>query len=71
MFICFINLAMRRKIAEFVRQVTRINIHLMNLMNIYEVRLFKRFFEKVVLVGKDLMNMKMNLTSLRFINWEA
>lgn len=71
MFICFINFDMRSTIGEFVRQVTRINIHLMNLMNIYEVRLFKRFFEKVALVGKDLMNMKMHLTSLRFINLEA
>lgn len=71
MFICFIKSLYEAKKGEFVRQLTHINIHLMNLMNIYEVRLFKRFFEKVALAGKDLMNMKMHLTSLRFINWEA
>ena len=71
MFICFIKSLYEVKKGEFVRQLTHIKSYLMNLMNIYEVRLFKRFFEKVALAGKELMNMKMHLTSLRFINWEA
>lgn len=66
-FICFINLAMRSKTREFVRQIAQLRVHLMNLMNTYEVRVYKRFFEKVCFMTSDLMNLKRCTTSCKFI----
>jgi hypothetical protein len=53
MFICFINLVLRSQNREYVRQFRVTYAYLMNLMNIYEVRVFKR----------ELMNMKTCVTS--------
>lgn len=50
MFICFINITMRSKKGEFVRQVTHIYRYFMNLMNIYEVRVFNGFFGNVAIL---------------------
>ena len=71
MFIRFINLAMRSKKGEFVRQVTHINHYLMNLMNVCVVMVLKRFFEKVAWMDAELMKWKCSVSAFRFINWEA
>jgi len=67
-FICFINLAMRRKTGEYCSAKGAPMTYLMNLMNIYEVRIFKRFFENVVCLTGELMNLMDGFTSYMFIN---
>jgi hypothetical protein len=69
-FIRFINLATRSKKGQFVRQVTQINTYLMNLMNVYVVMIFKRIFEKVVLMNEELMKLECSVSTFRFINSE-
>ncbi len=71
MFIRFINLAMRSKKGEFVRQVTHINRYLMNLMNVCVVRVLKLIFEKVAWMDAELMKWKCSVSTFRFINREA
>jgi hypothetical protein len=47
-FITFINLAMRSKTREFVRQVSAINLYFMNIMKVYEEGVFMANFCKAV-----------------------
>jgi hypothetical protein len=68
MFICFINIVMRSKIRGFVRQMLNKYHYFMNLMNIYEVRVFNRFFGIVRFLDGKLMNMVEGVTSYMFIN---
>jgi hypothetical protein len=67
-FIRFINLAMRNKKRVIVRQLTHTNNYLMNLMNVYVVRVLKSFFEKVALMDEDLMKWLCSVSSSSFIN---
>jgi hypothetical protein len=57
MFICFIKITMRNKIDEIASQTALAMTLFMNLMNIYEVRVYKRFFCNVGFVSVDLMNL--------------
>ncbi len=64
-FIWFINSAMRFIFGFFGSNITK----LMNFMNFYEGRVFKRFFLNGVFMGVDFMNLKMGFASLMFIKY--
>lgn len=66
-FIRFINLAMRMKKCGFVRQLGQINNYLMNLMNVYVVMVFKRFFESTGCLTSYLMKQLCTQQPFRFI----
>lgn len=62
-FICFINSFgdyLYLRVMKFSRGVT---LYLMNLMNLYEVKILNRFFENVAIVFDELMNLKSMITS--------
>ena len=60
---------MRILFNEFVRQLTHKHYYFMNLMNVYEVRILKANFEKVVVWNGELMKWLCSKSALRFINF--
>lgn len=67
-FIRFINITMRSKYGEFVRQITNKPYYFMNLMNVYEVSIFKAIFENMLGGRYEFMKWLCSKSSFRFIN---